>query len=148
MVDRFYSGYDFRQLRVLKVNVLDQFSLCIRWSGDENCAGVCDRFGDRVKIVAVRRCVSAPDRVCFVMDVPGRIIRVQNQFINVCRIEMKHARFAVINPDHRMIMMFGHGMCPFPPICEHEIRTSEKLHGERGRDQLSSHSIALHLPGS
>jgi hypothetical protein len=44
MVDRFYSGYDFRQLGVVKVNVLDQFSLCIRWSGDENCAGVCDQW--------------------------------------------------------------------------------------------------------
>ena len=69
MVDRFYSGYDFRQLGVVKVNVLDQFSLCIRWAGNENCAGVCDQFSDRVKIVVVRRCVSAPGRVCFVMDV-------------------------------------------------------------------------------
>ena len=49
MVDRFYSGDDFRQLGVMKVNVLDQFSLCIRWSGDENCAGVRDRFSDLVK---------------------------------------------------------------------------------------------------
>ena len=54
MVDRFYSGYDFRQLGVVKVNVLDQFSLCIRWSGDENCTGVCHLFSDRVKIVVVR----------------------------------------------------------------------------------------------
>jgi len=76
MVDRFDSGYDFRQPGVVKVNVLDQFSLCIRWSGDENCAGVRDRFSDLVKIVVTCRCVSAPDRVCFVVDVPGRVIRM------------------------------------------------------------------------
>ena len=35
---------------------------------------------------------------------------------------MKHARFTVINPDHRMIVMFAHDINPFPPICEHEIR--------------------------
>ena len=70
MVDRFYSGDDFRQLGVMKANVFDQFSLCVRWSGDENGAGVCDL----VKIVGTCRCVSAPDRVCFVVDVPGRVI--------------------------------------------------------------------------
>ena len=69
----------FVSLGIVMVNVLDQFSLCVGWSGDENCTGVCDRFSDRVKIVVIRRCVSAPDRVCFVMDVPGRIIRVQNR---------------------------------------------------------------------
>ncbi|MEA3189140.1 MAG: hypothetical protein QOD99_2970 [Chthoniobacter sp.] len=87
MVNRFYSGDDFRQRGVMKVNVPDQFSLCIRWSGDENRSGFCNRFGDRLKIAVVRRCVPAPDRVCFVMDVSGRIIRVQNELFNVGRAE-------------------------------------------------------------
>jgi DNA-binding transcriptional LysR family regulator len=63
VVDRFCSGDDFRQLGFTKVNILGQFSLCIRWSRDENCAGVCDRFSDCVKIVVIRRRVSAPNQL-------------------------------------------------------------------------------------
>jgi hypothetical protein len=45
-----------------------------------------------------------------VMDMSGRIVRMQNERFNVGRAEMKHARFAVIDPDCRMIMMFRHGI--------------------------------------
>ena len=55
----------------------------------------------------------AADRIRLVMDMPGRIVRVQNQCLDVGWAEMKHARFTVIDPDPRMIMMFRHGIGPF-----------------------------------
>jgi hypothetical protein len=42
------------------------------------------------------------------MDVAGRMIRMNNELFNVCRTEMEHARFAVIDPDDRVIMLLAH----------------------------------------
>jgi hypothetical protein len=42
------------------------------------------------------------------MDMPGRMIRMQNQPFNLSRTEVKHARLMVIDPDHRMIVMLGY----------------------------------------
>ena len=53
MIDSFYAGDDFRQLGVMEPDVLDQFGLCIRRSGNENRTRVCDRFGDGFEIVMV-----------------------------------------------------------------------------------------------
>src|SRR5580692_5319126 len=89
-------------------NMLDQFGLCVGRSGDENCTGVCDRFGDCVKIVMIRGNVSASDRVCFVMDMPGRMIRLQNEPLYIRCVEMKHARFMVIDPDDSVIVVRAH----------------------------------------
>src|SRR5271168_2211088 len=90
-------------------NMLDQFRLCVGRPGDENRTGVCNRFGDGVKIVVIRGRVPASDRVCLVMDMPGRMIRVQNEPFYICCAEMEHPRFTVIDPDHRVIVMLVHG---------------------------------------
>jgi hypothetical protein len=71
---------------------------------NENCTGVGNRFGHRVKIIVIRGDVSA----ALVMDMLGRMIRMQNEPFDVCRAEMKYTCFAVIYPDHGMIMMLGH----------------------------------------
>src|ERR1700686_2160158 len=47
------------------------------------------------------------------MDVPGRMIRVQNESFDVCRAEMEHARFMVINPNDGMIVVLVHGIGSF-----------------------------------
>src|ERR1700694_5806731 len=40
MIDGFHSDDDVHQLWIVVVNVLDQFGLCIGWSGNENRTGV------------------------------------------------------------------------------------------------------------
>jgi hypothetical protein len=50
------------------------------------------------------------------MDMPGRMIRVQNEPFDVCRAEMEHARFMVINPNDGMIVMLAHGKVLFMAI--------------------------------
>jgi hypothetical protein len=47
------------------------------------------------------------------MDVPGRMIRVQNESLDVRGAEMEHARFMVIDPNDRMIVMLAHGRVLF-----------------------------------
>jgi hypothetical protein len=42
------------------------------------------------------------------MDMSGRVIRMQDQRFDVGRIEMKHASFTVIDPDHVVIVVLGH----------------------------------------
>ena len=71
-----------------------------------------------MKIVVILGSVPAPDRVCLVMDVPGRMIRVQNESFDIRRAEMEHPRFMVIDPNDCMIVMLAHGISPFMAIYE------------------------------
>jgi hypothetical protein len=50
------------------------------------------------------------------MYVLGRMIGVQNESFDVCRAEMEHPRFMVIDPNDRMIVMLAHGISPLLPI--------------------------------
>jgi hypothetical protein len=56
-------------------------------------------------------CVPAADGVRLVMNMPGRIVRVEHQTVQFGPAEVKYARFMVIDPDDGM-KMGGHGI-PF-----------------------------------
>ena len=58
------------------------------------------------------------------MDMPGRMIRLQNEPFYIRCVEVKHARFMVIDPNDGMIVMFAHGIGPFLAIFW-DRRTSE-----------------------
>jgi hypothetical protein len=110
MVDRFYPGDGFCQFGIMEPNKLGEFLLCIRGAGNENRARICERFGDGLEIVMIHRDMPAADGICLVMDVLGRMIWMQNESFYFSRIEVKHARFAVINPNDRVIVMLCHEM--------------------------------------
>ena len=42
------------------------------------------------------------------MNMLGRVIRAQNQPLDIRGAEMEHACFTVIDPDHRVIVMLTH----------------------------------------
>jgi hypothetical protein len=109
MIDGFHSDDHVHQFGIVVMNVLDQLRLCIGWSGNENCTGVRNRFGNFVKIVVIFPGVPVPNGVCLMMDVPGRMLRVQNVSFDICRTNMKHARFMVVDPNDGMIVMLAHG---------------------------------------
>jgi hypothetical protein len=90
--------------------MLGKFLLCIRGSGDENRARICDRLGNGLEIVMIHRNMPAADGICLVMDVLGRMIGIQNESFDFSWIEVKHARFAVINPNDCVIVMLCHEM--------------------------------------
>jgi hypothetical protein len=39
------------------------------------------------------------------MDVPGGIVRMEHQLVDLRRIEMKYARLVMIDPDDRVIVL-------------------------------------------
>src|ERR1700730_11846893 len=53
------------------------------------------------------------------MNVPGRMIRVQNEPFDVCRAEMEYARFMVIDPNDGMVVMLAHRTGPFSDALWH-----------------------------
>src|ERR1700722_12663530 len=56
------------------------------------------------------------------MNVPGRMIRVQNEPFDVCRAEMEYARFMVIDPNDGMVVMLAHRIGPFLAVLLHFAR--------------------------
>ena len=113
MIDRFHPGDDVHQLGVMMMNVFDQFYLCIGWTRNEDSASVRKRLGDCVEIGMIFRGESTPDGVRLVMDVPGRVVGVQDKSFNISWAEMEHTRFVVINPNHGMEVMLVHGWVLF-----------------------------------
>ena len=118
MIHRFHSGDDVHQLWIVAVNVFDQLGFCIGWSCDEDGAGVRNRFGGFLKKIVILRSVPASDRIGFVMDVLGRIFRVQNKSLDVGRADMEHPRFMVIDPNDGVIVMLAHRVSLFLAIVD------------------------------
>ena len=56
----------------------------------------------------ILRGMPAPDRVCLVVDVFGRVIRVQHEPFHVGWAEMEYACLMMIDPDSRMKVTMGH----------------------------------------
>jgi hypothetical protein len=113
MIDGFDSDDNPHQPRIVLADVLDQLGLGIGWPRNENRASVCDRLSHSLKEGVILRGVPAPDGVCPMVDVLGRMIRVQHEPFHIGRAEMEHACFMVIDPNDRMKVMAAHGMSPF-----------------------------------
>lgn len=46
------------------------------------------------------------------MDVPSRMIRVQDESVDIRETEMEHARLMVVDPNDSMIVMLAHDAGP------------------------------------
>ena len=108
MIDSFHADDDLRQLGRVLVDVFDQFGLGVGWSGNQNSAGVSDRLSDRLEEVVIFRRVTGADGVCLVVNVPGRMLRMERQFFDIGRAEMKDAGLVVIDPDDCVKVMGAH----------------------------------------
>jgi hypothetical protein len=65
------------------------------------------------------------------MNMPGRVIRMENECFYVRRAEMKYARFMVVEPDDGVKVMLAHGRCPF---CRKTKKIMVTAPDERGRN--------------
>ena len=125
MIDRFDAGDKLHQPGIVLLDMLNQLRFCIGRTGYENRAGIGDRFSDRMKEFVISRSMTAADRICLVVDVLGRMVRMQDELIDIGRIEMKYARLLVVDPDNGMKVMLTHGIrsysdtldavCPISP---------------------------------
>jgi len=113
MIDGFDSDDNFHQPGIMLADVLDQLGLGIGGTRNENRARVCNRLSDSLKEGVILRGVPAPDGVCLMVDVLGRMIRVQHEPFYIGRTEMEYACFTVIDPNDRMKVMAAHKMSPF-----------------------------------
>jgi hypothetical protein len=113
MIDGLYTDNDFHQPGIVLADVLDQLGLCVGGSRNENRAGVCYRLSDSLKESVILRGVAAPDGVCLMVDVLGRMIGVQNEPFHISRAEMEYACLTVIDPNDRMKVLAAHGTRPF-----------------------------------
>jgi hypothetical protein len=111
MIDGLYRRDGIHDLGIVPVNVLHQLGLRIGRAGDKDGTRVGDRFSDGLKKSVILRRMPAADGVGLVMDVFGRIVRVENQLVDVSRAEMKYASFMMIYPDDGVIML-AHNMAP------------------------------------
>jgi hypothetical protein len=108
MIHGLHTDDLLHQGRIILADVLYQLSFRIGWSCNENCGGVCNRLRDCLKEGLILSGMPAPDRVCLVVDVLGRVIRVQHEPFHVDWAEMEHACLMMIDPDSRMKVMIGH----------------------------------------
>lgn len=105
VVDRFGADDGIHQLRVMPVDMLDQLGLGARRTGDENGVSAGNRLGNGVEKFLVRGSVPAADGIRLVMDMPCRMLGMQDVTFDIRRTYVKHPRFTVIDPHNRMIML-------------------------------------------
>jgi hypothetical protein len=90
---------------IVAVDVLDQFGLGICRTGDQDCAGGTDCSDHVLKEGVIFGGVPAAERVRFVMNVSSGMLGMHDDLVNISRVEMKHPRFMVIDPDGSVIVV-------------------------------------------
>jgi hypothetical protein len=109
MIDGFDAGNDFHQPGSVPVDMLDQLVFGVARPGNQDSAGIGDRPDGGLKEVVILRGVPAADGIRLMVDVPGRVIRVQYQPLDIRGTEMEDPGFMVIDPYDRMKMAGSHG---------------------------------------
>jgi hypothetical protein len=108
MIDRLDADDLVHQLRIVLADVLDELGLGIGRTSYQNRAGVGNRLRHRLQKRMIFGGMAAADGIGLVVDVPGRMIRVQYQLVDVGWAEMENAAFMVIDPDDGMKVMSVH----------------------------------------
>jgi hypothetical protein len=73
VIDGFKADNRAREPWTVPANVFGQLGLFVGRPGDEDGAGICDRFGDGLQIGMILRRMPAADRICLTVNVPGRM---------------------------------------------------------------------------
>ena len=116
MVDGLNRRDPLHELGIVAVDVLDQFGLGIRRTGDQYCAGGTDCTDHVLKEGVIFGGVPAANRVRFVTNVSSGMLRMHDDLVNIRRVEMKHPRFMVIDPNGSVIVV-RHGAVERRQLC-------------------------------
>ena len=104
MINRFDGGHPSCQIRTVVLDVLEQFCLCIGRAGDQDRASIGNRLSHPLEKVMIFGGMPTTDAVGFVMQVLGWMIRMDDERVGVRNVEMEHAGFAMIDPNHGMVV--------------------------------------------
>jgi hypothetical protein len=82
------------------------YELCLRIGGPryEHGTGIGDSLYHALKEILIRRYLTTANAVGLVMNMARRIVGVQHKSIDLRNVEMKYARFMVIDPDDGVIV--------------------------------------------
>jgi hypothetical protein len=105
MIDRFNTGNLLAQQRSMLLYVLDEFHLGICRPGNQNRPGIGNGVSYALIKIMILGCVATADGLRLVVKMARWIMRVKDKLVDVRNVEMKHARFAVIDPNNRMVVM-------------------------------------------
>ena len=111
VIDRFDPGDVLDQLGLVTMNVLDQLGLGVGRAGDQDRMRVSQSARNAVEIVLILGRFSGADTVRLVVQVFGRIVRMLHELIDALAIKVKHARFAMIDPNDGVVVA-GHLISP------------------------------------
>ena len=104
VVDRLHRRDPRCKARLMLFDVLEQFRFCVGRAGYQDHTGIGNRLSHPLEKVVIFGGMSATDAIGFVMQVPSWIIRMHDKLVGVRRVEMEHAGFAMIDPNHGMMM--------------------------------------------
>jgi hypothetical protein len=105
MVDGLYRRDSLDELGIVAVDMLDQFGLGIRRTGDQYCASAANCTDHVLKEGVIFGGMPAADRVGLMMNVSSGMLWMHDNLVNIRRVEVKHPRFMVIDPDCRVIVV-------------------------------------------
>lgn len=111
VVDGLDAGDVRDELGLMAMNVFDEFGLGVGWARDQDRLHISQCCGNAVEIVLILGGFSRPDTVGFVVKVLRRIVGMEHEVVDTLTIEMKDARFAMIDPDDGVVMA-GHLIGP------------------------------------
>jgi hypothetical protein len=111
----------------MELDMLDE--LCFRVSGprDEYSSGIRNGVCHALKEIVVLRRVAAADAVGLMVNVASRMLWMQHDAIDLCNVEMKDARFAVVDPNDGVIVA-GHVCLLSRMAVSQELMTPPEWH--------------------
>jgi hypothetical protein len=83
MIDCLHANNGAHQLGTVVVNVLDQLGLCIGRPSDKDRTSICDGIRGYLQIGVILCRMPAADRMSLVVNVSGRMIRMQNESFHI-----------------------------------------------------------------
>src|SRR5215467_11870157 len=108
VIDCLHADNGAHQPGTVAMNMLGQLGLCIGRPSNEDRTCICDGIRNRLQIGVILRGMPTADHICLVMNVPCRMIGMQNELLHIGWAEMEYPGLVLIDPDDGMIVMLIH----------------------------------------
>jgi len=104
VIKGFHAGNPLGKIWLSSLDIGYELSLGVRWTRDQNRPGLRDRLSHAFEELLIDGRVAAVTGVRFVMNVLIRMAAAHDRAIDFRRVELRHLRLAVIDPNERVIV--------------------------------------------
>jgi hypothetical protein len=104
VIEGFNAGNSLGKMRFDSLDISDELSLGVRWTRDQYRPGLREGLSHAFEELLIDRRMAAITGIRLVMNVLIRVGTAHGRAIDLRRIEVKHLRFAVIDPDQCVIV--------------------------------------------